>query len=67
DEGGPYPFEFGSPPLGGTVDRCNVETGVCTELATGLTMPIGVAERGSTTYVLVNALIPGAAEVITLP
>jgi hypothetical protein len=30
-------------------------------------MPIAVAEKGSRTYALINALIPGAAQVITLP
>jgi hypothetical protein len=67
DEGGFLPLELGMPGLGGTVDRCDVHTGACSVLASGLTMPIAVAEKGSSTYALVNALIPGAAQVIKLP
>ena len=67
DEGGWLPVELGMPGQGGTVDRCDVHTGTCSVLAGGLNMPIAVAEKRSRTYALVNALIPGAAQVITLP
>jgi len=67
DEGGWLPLELGMPGQGGTVDRCDVHTGTCSVLAGGLNMPIAVAEKRSRTYALVNALIPGAAKVITLP
>lgn len=66
DEGGWLPLELGIPGPGGTVDRCDVHTGACSELASGLTMPIAVAERGSKTYALVNALIPDAATIVRI-
>jgi hypothetical protein len=53
--------------LGGTVNACDVSSWTCTEVATGLLMPIGTAWSGGTIYVAVAVLIPGAARVIPLP
>jgi hypothetical protein len=59
-------FQLGG--LGGTVNACNISTWNCTEVATGLPMPIATAtDRRGTIHVAINALVPGAAEVITLP
>ena len=61
---------FGLPGLtvGGTVNACDSSTLTCTEAATGLPIPIAAAvDREGTVYVAISALIPGAAQVITLP
>lgn len=74
DEAGAIAVElgafFGLPVAtqGGTVDACNLSTGTCSEVAKGLTLPIAVAvDRDETVYVAIGSLIPGAAQVITLP
>jgi hypothetical protein len=54
--------------IGGTVNACQIRSGSCSVLAGGLTMPIAVTEgKKGQLYGLVNALIPGAAQVIPLP
>jgi hypothetical protein len=55
--------------VGGTVNACNLSTDTCTPVATGLPMPIGTAidRRTGEVYVAINALVPGAAEIIKLP
>jgi hypothetical protein len=61
---------YGLPGLtqGGTVNVCDLSTGSCTEKATGLTLPIAVAiDSKGTVYAAIASLIPGAAQVITLP
>jgi DNA-binding beta-propeller fold protein YncE len=68
DEASWAAVEFGLAMLGGTVNACNVSDGSCSVVASGLTMPTAVAvNRGGTVYAAVSSLIPGAAEVITLP
>ncbi len=67
DEGGFLPLELGFPGEGGTVDRCELSTGTCSVLAGGLSMPIAVAEKGAATYAIINALVPGGAQVVRLP
>jgi hypothetical protein len=53
--------------VGGTVNACDSTTWVCAPLATGLTIPIATTVgKDGTVYALVQALIPGAAEVIAL-
>jgi hypothetical protein len=52
--------------VGGTVNTCDA-TWTCTEEATDLTMPMAVATNAAGTFVVVSALIPGAAEVMALP
>jgi hypothetical protein len=53
---------------GGTVNACNLSTGNCSERASELTLPIAVAvNRKGTVYAAIASLIPGAAQVITLP
>jgi hypothetical protein len=60
--------EFGVASLGGTVNACNPTTWTCSQVATGLPMPLGVAvDRRGEVYVSVNGLVPGAAQVIKVP
>jgi hypothetical protein len=50
---------------GGTINACDPATWVCTEEATGLLMPFGIAATASGgVYAAVSILVPGAAEVI---
>ena len=61
---------FGLPDLtlGGTVNACDLGSWTCTEVATGLPLPVAAAvDREGTVYVAISALIPGAAKVIALP
>ncbi len=51
---------------GGTVNTCDPTTWVCTEEATGLTMPMAVAINEAGAFVVVSALIPGETEVVPL-
>jgi hypothetical protein len=69
DEASWAAVEFGAGALGGTVNACNPATWTCSQVATGLPIPIGaeVDRRSGTVYVTINALIPGAAQVIALP
>jgi hypothetical protein len=53
-------------PTGGTVDSCDVATGVCSVLAGDLLMPTAVATTGGHTYATVMSLIPGQAKVIRI-
>lgn len=53
---------------GGSVNACDTSTWICGEIATGLNMAMSAAVgRNGTVFVLTNALIPGAAQVSTLP
>jgi hypothetical protein len=52
--------------VGGTVNTCDPTTWVCTEEATGLTMPMAVAINEAGAFVVVSALIPGETEVVPL-
>jgi glucose/arabinose dehydrogenase len=69
DEASWAAVEFGVGSLGGTVNACNPSTWTCSQVATGLPIPIGAAvdRRAGEVYVTINALIPGAAQVIKLP
>ncbi len=61
---------FGLPgaTLGGTVNVCSPDSWSCSELAGGLFFPTAIeVDRQGTVYAAVAALIPGAAQVITLP
>ncbi len=63
-------FFFGIPGLtqGGTVNACNLSAGTCSVVAGGLPLPIAAAaHRDGTLYAAIGSLIPGAAQVITLP
>jgi hypothetical protein len=60
---------FGIPGLmqGGTVNACELG-GSCSVVAGGLTIPLAVAaDKTGQVYAAIAALIPGAAQVITLP
>jgi hypothetical protein len=60
--------EFGVGSLGGTVNACDPTTWTCSEVATHLPIPVGAAvNRRGEVFVTINALIPGAAQVIKLP
>ena len=69
DEASWAAVEFGVGSLGGTVNACNITNWTCSQVATGLPIPIGVAvdRRAGEIYVVTNALVPGAARVIQLP
>jgi hypothetical protein len=68
DEASWLAVELGLATLGGTVNACNPSSRTCTELASGLTMPIAAAvDRDGTVYAAIRALVPGAASVIQLP
>lgn len=54
--------------LGGTVNACDSSTWTCTEVGTGLPIPTAAAvDRDGTVYAAISALVPGAAQVISLP
>jgi len=60
-------MEFGQG-TGGSVNACNTSTWSCAQIATGLNMLMSATVgRDGTVYVLTNALIPGAAQISTLP
>jgi hypothetical protein len=60
--------EFGLGTLGGTVNGCDPSTWSCTEVAGSLPIPMAVAiDRDATIYAAILALVPGAAQVISLP
>jgi hypothetical protein len=53
---------------GGTVNICNLATSSCSAAASGLPLPIAVAvDHTGKVYAAIAALIPGAAQVISLP
>jgi hypothetical protein len=68
DEASWAAVEFGVGSLGGIVNACNPTTWTCSQVATGLPIPLGAAvDRRGDVYVTINALVPGAAQVIKLP
>jgi hypothetical protein len=69
DEASWAAIEFRVGSLGGTVNACDSNTWACSPVATGLTMPVGVAvdRHAGEVYVTINTLIPGGARVIKLP
>jgi hypothetical protein len=69
DENSWFAFEpLAGPPIGGSVNACNVATGSCTQVATGLFMATAATvSKDGTVSVVTNGLIPGAATLSTLP
>ena len=68
DEASWAAVEFQLVGLGGTVNACNSSSWICSELATGLPIPIAAAvDREGTVYAAILSLVPGAAQVIELP
>jgi hypothetical protein len=60
--------EFQGGSLGGTVNACDTSTWNCSELATGLPIPIATTtDKRGTVYTAISALIPGQAQIIELP
>ena len=61
-------MEFGLGTLGGTVNGCDPSTWTCAVVAGDLPIPIATAmDRQGTLYAAILALVPGSAQVITLP
>lgn len=53
---------------GGTINACDIATGACTEVATGIPIPTALTfRRDGTLWHTQNALIPGLADVVSLP
>lgn len=69
DEASWLAVELGLPgALGGTVDACRPGPWTCTAVATGLPMPMAATVgKNGIVYVVIQALVPGAAQVIALP
>ena len=67
DEASWLAAEFGQG-IGGSVNACDTSTGTCTEIATGLPLVTAVTVgKDGRISVVINALIPGAAAIRTLP
>ncbi len=68
DEASWLAVELGLPgALGGTVNACRPVAWTCAVVASGLPMPIAATVvKNGIVYVLINALVPGAAKVIAL-
>ncbi len=67
DEASWFAVEFATDGMvGGTVNTCDSTTWVCTEEATGLTMPMAVAINEAGAFVVVSALVPGETAVVPL-
>jgi hypothetical protein len=67
DEGSWAAIEIFGAPQGGTVNRCDIQTWSCAPVATGLLMPSAVAVRkDGEAAALINALIPGNAQLLPL-
>ena len=64
-----FVFEVpGAVGTGGSVNACDPSTWTCTQIATGLNMVTSATVgRNGIVSVVTNALIPGAAQVSTLP
>ncbi|MDQ3811505.1 MAG: ScyD/ScyE family protein [Chloroflexota bacterium] len=68
DEASAVAVELGGGGSGGTVNRCGFPSWTCTVVRSGLPIPIAVAvDRKGSVYVVISALVPGQARVITLP
>jgi hypothetical protein len=67
DEASWLAAEFGQG-IGGSVNACDTSTGICTEIATGLPLvTAATVGKDGRVSVVINALIPGAAAIRTLP
>jgi hypothetical protein len=67
DEASWAAVEFGFGSVGGTVNACDPTTWTCTVVAANLPIPMAATvEQDGTVFVAINALIPGAAQVISL-
>ena len=67
DEASWLAAEFGQG-IGGSVNACDTSTGSCTEIATGLPLvTAATVGKDGQVSVVINALIPGAAAIRTLP
>jgi hypothetical protein len=72
DEASWFAIEVTGTPIGGTVSACKRPPGtgswICDVEAAGLVMPMAATvDHGGRLKVVTNALIPGAAEIITVP
>jgi hypothetical protein len=53
--------------IGGSVHACDVGTGTCTTVASGIPILTSIAFRGDTLWGSIWALVPGMADVVPLP
>ena len=52
--------------VGGSVHACNVTTGSCETVVSGIPILTSIAFRGSTLWAAIWALVPGLADVVPL-
>ena len=68
DEASWAAVELGLGGVGGTVNACDSSTWTCTEVASGLPMPMAAAvTKDGSLYAAILSLVPGGAQVISLP
>jgi hypothetical protein len=65
DDAGFLALETGAPAFG-SVHACNLATGACETVASGIPILTSIAFRGSTLWGAIWALVPGAADVVPL-
>jgi len=61
-----WPTIEGGGGVGGSVHACDVATGTCQTVASGIPMLTSIAFRGGTLWGAVGALVPGLADVVRL-
>jgi hypothetical protein len=61
-----WPAVEGGGGAGGSVHACDVTTGTCQEVVSGIPMLTSIAFRGDTLWGAVGALVPGFADVVPL-
>jgi hypothetical protein len=66
DAGWPTVDNGGIGSVGGSVHACDVGTGSCRTVASGISMLTSIAFRGDTLWAAVGALVPGLADVVPL-
>ena len=68
DEASWFVLEGLGTPLGGTVNACDVTTGVCDVVAAGIPIPTAITfGKNGRLWTTRNALIPGVADVVAVP
>ncbi len=61
-----WPAVEGGAGVGGSVHACNVETGACQTVVSGIPMLTSIAFRGDSLWGTILALVPGQADVVPL-
>jgi hypothetical protein len=68
DEASWIALEGAGPTLGGTVSSCDLETHTCQEVASGIPILTAIAtDKNGTLWATRFALVPGLAEIVSLP